>query len=224
MKVTTDGCLFGAITANALRTGKHEPIRILDIGTGTGLLSLMIAQKNVETIIDALEIDTDACLQATENITASPFRERIKVLHGDAREFNAQNKYDVIISNPPFYINELKSGNIKKDTAHHSSELELDDLLDVIKRNINTTTGKFFLLLPYKRHAEIIYLLKNKGAHLLKETLVRQSINHGYFRIVIEASFVFTTEPVRNEISIKDENDKYTEGFTELLKDYYLYL
>lgn len=224
MKVTTDSCLFGAITANALQTGKYEPVRILDIGTGTCLLSLMIAQKNDKVIIDALEIDKDAFSQAMENAAASPLKEKINVIHGDAREFNEQNKYDVIISNPPFYINELKSGNTKKNTAHHSNELELEDLLDVIKKNINMTTGKFFLLLPYKRHAEIMDLLKDKGAYLINEILIRQSVNHEYFRIVIEASFVFTAEPVRNEISIKDESDKYTAGFTELLKDYYLYL
>ncbi len=224
MKVTTDACLFGAIAANAIQNGNYEARRLLDIGTGTGLLSLMIAQRNNAATIDAIEIDKDTCSQAMENITASPFKERINILHGDARAFTAENKYDVIISNPPFYTNELKSGNTKKDTAHHSNELELDDLLDIIKRNINATTGKFFLLLPYKRYDEIIDLLKDKGAFLIKETLVRQSFNHDYFRIILEASFSFITEPARKEIAIKDEDDKYTAEFTGLLKDYYLYL
>jgi tRNA1Val (adenine37-N6)-methyltransferase len=224
MKVTTDSCLFGAMTADAISKEKFEANRILDIGTGTGLLSLMIVQKNNQAIIDALEIDKDACSQATENINASPFKERINIRQVDAREFTAENKYDVIISNPPFYANELKSGNAKKDTAHHSNELELDDLLDIIKRNINITTGRFFLLLPYKRYDEITNLLKDKSAYLITETLVHQSVNHNYFRIIIEASFVFIAEPMTKEISIKDKDDKYTAEFTELLKEYYLYL
>ena len=224
MKVTTDSCLFGAITADAISKEKFEANRILDIGTGAGLLSLMIAQKNSKAIIDALEIDKDACEQAMENITASLFKERINILHGDAREFTVENKYDLIISNPPFYTNELKSGNTKKDTAHHSNELELDDLLDIIKRNINTVPGRFFLLLPYKRYNEAIDLLNKKAAYVITETKVRQSVKHDYFRIILEASFSFITESVIKEISIKDEDDKYTAEFTGLLKDYYLYL
>jgi tRNA1Val (adenine37-N6)-methyltransferase len=224
MKVTTDSCLFGAITAAAIQDKNYPARRILDIGTGTGLLSLMIAQKNNKAIIDALEIDKDACSQAMENISASPFKERINVLHKDAREFISENQYDIIICNPPFYTNELKSGDTKKDTAHHSNELELDDLLDIIKTNINPATGRFFLLLPYKRHEEVIGLLKNKEIYLMTETFVRQSVKHDYFRIILEASFSFITEPVTKEISIKDENDKYTAEFTGLLKDYYLYL
>jgi tRNA1Val (adenine37-N6)-methyltransferase len=224
MKITTDSCLFGAITAAAIQNKNYPALRILDIGTGTGLLSLMIVQKNNQAIIDALEIDKDACFQAKENISASSFKERINILHGDAREFISENRYDIIISNPPFYANELKSGNTKKDTAHHSNELGLGDLLDVTRRNINTATGRFFLLLPYKRNDEIKTLLKKKGAYLIAETLLRQSVKHKYFRIIIEASFTIAAEEVSKEISIKNKDDKYTAEFTELLKDYYLYL
>jgi tRNA1Val (adenine37-N6)-methyltransferase len=224
MKVTTDGCLFGAITATAIQGSNCPAQKILDIGTGTGLLSLMIAQQNNEAIIDALEIDEDAFSQAMENVSACPFKERINVINGDARKLISQNKYDAIISNPPFYTNELKSGNAKKDTAHHSNELELGDLLDIIKRNINPATGIFFLLLPYKRYDETIDLLKKKAIYLVNMTLVRQSVKHNYFRIILEASFSFITEPATKEISIKGQNDIYTSEFTGLLKDYYLYL
>jgi tRNA1Val (adenine37-N6)-methyltransferase len=224
MKVTTDSCLFGAIAAAAIKNRNYPAQRILDIGTGTGLLSLMITQKNSQSLIDALEIDKDAFFQAQENISASSFKERINVINGDAREFISENKYDIIISNPPFYTNELKSGNVKKDTAHHSNELELNDLLDIIERNINPTAGSFFLLLPYKRNDEIKNLLKKKEAYLIAETLVRQSVKHKYFRIIIEASFSIAAEELSKEISIKDKDDKYTTEFTELLKDYYLYL
>jgi tRNA1Val (adenine37-N6)-methyltransferase len=224
MKVTTDSCLFGATTAAAIQDRNYPAQRILDIGTGTGLLCLMILQKNNQTVIDALEIDKDACEQAMENVLVSSFKERIKVIHGDAREFISENKYDIIISNPPFYTNELKSGNTKKDTAHHSNELELDDLLDIIERNINPATGRFFLLLPYKRNDEIKNLLKKKEAYLIAETLIRQSVKHKYFRIIIEASFTIAAEEISKEISIKDKDDNYTTEFTGLLKDYYLYL
>ena len=141
MKVTTDSCLFGAWVAAAVRS--QDPIAIgsgvrslLDIGAGTGLLSLMIAQKN-NISIDAIEIDKDAFLQASENIAASPWSERIKISHADIKYFNPlPAKYDIIVSNPPFYENEWQSESLQRNTAHHSSELLLTDLLDIISASL----------------------------------------------------------------------------------------
>ena len=113
MKVTTDGCLFGAWIAENMKKESLLYNHCLDIGTGTGLLTLMLAQEN-EIAIDAIEIDKDAFEQAVENVTASPWSGRIQVVHADVREFESENQYDVIISNPPFYERELKSDDAKK--------------------------------------------------------------------------------------------------------------
>ncbi len=225
MKVTTDGCLFGAWIAE--RFGSRESLagNVLDIGTGTGLLSLMLAQKNPHLYIDAIEIDKVAAEQAAENAAASPWRERIKAYNINAKEFQSAKPYDLIISNPPFYENELKSGKSQKKIAHHSEELLLKDLLAIIKKSLNYA-GIFCLLLPYKRNAEAKILLNEAGLHITQITFVRQSTNHDFFRIMImgKTGANDPSETVIDEISIKNDNDQYTPAFTNLLKEYYLNL
>jgi tRNA1Val (adenine37-N6)-methyltransferase len=221
MKVTTDACLFGALTPTLSRSGEGGE-RVLDIGTGTGLLSLMFAQKNSNSIIDAIEIDDEAFQQANENIAASPFADRIHAILGDARSFSFDKKYDLIISNPPFYENELRSEKKNKNVAHHGEELSFRELFVVIKNNLSDE-GSFFLLLPYKRYNEIREILFELGLAITQLIFIRQSIKHDYFRIILEGKLKLDgRESGLNEISIWDEQQQYTEEFTVLLKDYYL--
>src|ERR1700750_981948 len=105
MKVTTDGCLFGAWCAKEIRAFEFEDPELLDIGTGTALLSLMILQKN-KVRIDAVEIEKDAAMQAEENVAASAWADKVKIIHEDILD-GTDKKYDLIVSNPPFYENEL---------------------------------------------------------------------------------------------------------------------
>jgi tRNA1Val (adenine37-N6)-methyltransferase len=221
MKVTTDACLFGAWVADDLQKNNGAKT-ILDIGAGTGLLSLMVAQKNPEIQIDSIEIDGNATEQAMANAASSPWKETITTIHADAKNFNSKNKYDRVISNPPFYENELQSENKQKNIAHHSEDLALNDLLNTIKQNISTT-GSFYLLLPYKRNNEISPLLNKYGFSISHKVNVRQSVNHNYFRIMIKAGLK-NSSPREEEIPIKDNNQQYTKQFIDLLKDYYLYL
>ncbi|MEP6701109.1 MAG: methyltransferase, partial [Bacteroidota bacterium] len=165
MKVTTDSCLFGAWAAERIRNENSIINNCLDIGTGTGLLALMLAQKN-EFSIDAVEIDKEAFEQASENITASHWANRLRVFYGDIRNpvatgFDFQRKYDMIISNPPFYEKELKGDNSKKNIAHHNEGLLLPELIELIKKNLNPG-GSFYLLLPYKRNEEVRKILKKE--------------------------------------------------------------
>ncbi|MEO7394931.1 MAG: methyltransferase [Chitinophagaceae bacterium] len=226
MKVTTDSCLFGAWVAGKAKSGKSATCSVLDIGTGTGLLSLMLAQK-INTFIDAIEIDKDSFEQAIENVKGSEWNEKITVHHIDAKEFAGDILYDLIICNPPFYENELKSGNNQKNIAHHSDKLELSELLDIIKNNL-ATDGIFCLLLPFKRNNEIKILLSENRLSITRITYVRQSKSHDYFRIMLIGKFTTDeiTDPVIDEISIKDNTPEqsYTPAFTDLLKDYYLHL
>ena len=224
MKVTTDACLFGAYTANKIESRKSKIESVLDVGAGTGLLALMIRQKNPSLTIDGIELDNDASDQAKENVNASPWKDLINIIHADARQYTFDKKYDCIVSNPPFYENELKSGVEKKNIAHHSQALTLNDLFTIIKQNLEVQ-GIFYLLLPYKRAEEIKDLL-NKHHLALKEILfVRQSVNHDYFRIILEGCHKKEgIETKIDEISIWDDRQQYTAEFTALLKDYYLYL
>jgi len=224
MKVTTDACLFGAWVANEDQSEKSEVKSVLDIGAGTGVLSLMYAQKNPLSNIDAIELDGGAYAQAKENIAASPFAERITIIHDDVKKLTSSKKYDSIISNPPFYEKEIKSNDQKKNVAHHNSGLLLEELLGVIKDNLSPS-GNFYLLLPFKRNEEIKKILLKQDLFISKIVSVQQSTKHSYIRMMIAgAREKDRVETLIEEISICDDRQQYKEDFTELLKDYYLNL
>ena len=233
MKVTTDACLFGAWVADEINNVVHPDSsgkkliinNSLDIGTGTGLLSLMLAQKNNKAMIDAIEIDKAAAEQAKENVASSAWKARINVINADVRSFSFVNKYDLIISNPPFYENELISENKRKNIAHHSENLGLQELLSSIKNNLNRD-GIFFLLLPYKRNEEIKKLFNDQQLHISKMIFVRQSVKHDYFRVFIKGKLKGQgkEELEFNEMPICNDKQEYTNEFVGLLKDYYLHL
>ena len=222
MKVTTDGCLFGSWCSNELSTSPYDVQSVLDIGCGTGLLSLMIAQKN-NVNIDAVEIDVEAAAQANENVADSPWKEQIKIINKDVLTWSPEKKYDAIISNPPFYENELKSGRHNKDLAHHSEGLRLEELLQFIKQNLSAE-GKFFLMLPYKRSNDLEKLLNTVGLTINTKVVVKQTTTHQPFRILVKGSAKNNKTLIEQEIAIKDEHQQYTPAFVSLLKDYYLYL
>ena len=225
MKVTTDACLFGAWVAEEDKSEKIITKNVLDIGTGTGLLSLIYAQKNSLAEIDAMEIDQDAYAQAKENAAASSFAERINVIHDDVKRFTFSKKYDCIISNPPFYEKEISSDNEKKNIAHHHLGLLFEELLGIIKGNLSSS-GTFYLLLPFKRGEEIKKIILKEDLYVSKIVFVKQSTKHNYFRIMIAGKLSQEDHPetLIEEISIWDDQQQYKKEFKELLKDYYLYL
>lgn len=221
MKVTTDACLFGAWVANEMQDEK-KIVQMMDIGTGTGLLSLMVAQKN-NARIDAIEIDTEAASQAKENVMASPWKENIHIINSNILDMDSLSQYDIIISNPPFYENELSSPAKDKNKAHHSSELKLMQVMEVIKAQLKEE-GKFYLLLPYKRNEEIDQVLKDFHFHVLKKILVAPSTKHQPFRILIKGSKSSNHKTEITNLTIRSEQEQYSNEFKSLLKDYYLYL
>ena len=224
MKVTTDGCLFGGFVANAISNSELVINNCLDIGTGTGLLSLMIKKKK-NCFIDAIEIDAAAAEQATTNIVASPFSDKINIIQTDARIFLFEKKYDLIISNPPFYEKELKGDDEKRNIAHHSEELSLSNLLTIINDNLSAN-GNFYLLLPFKRDEEIKKLIASNNFQIETITYIRQSVKHDYFRIIVSGKFRTENpeEILLEDMAIKNEIGNYTPPFISLLKDYYLHL
>lgn len=224
MKVSTDSCLFGAWTADEMRlfTSGTNKKNVLDIGTGTGLLSLMIRQRN-PVQVNAIEIDPEAAEQAQENVSSSPWAKDINVIHKDILLADRLPVYDVVVSNPPFYENELSSDQHKKNLAHHSSELNMGQVIEIISQILNPQ-GVFFLLLPYKRTKEIEKLIERHGLHLLKKVDVRQSVHHSPFRTMIFGGKNINSNTQITELSIWNENREYTPEFIQLLKDYYLKL
>jgi tRNA1Val (adenine37-N6)-methyltransferase len=225
MKVTTDACLFGAWVAEEVRSQGSGVGNSLDIGTGSGLLALMLAQKNPEMKIEAIEINKEAAEQAKINAGSSPWKEQINILQADVKGFSFEKEFDLIISNPPFYEKEIRSATDSKNVAHHSDNLTLKELLVIIKNNLSKT-GIFFLLLPYKRNEEIKKLLKDHELNISKILFVRQSVKHDYFRIMLmgKLSEQENAETEFDEMSIWDDSQQYTNEFKQLLKDYYLHL
>ena len=221
MKVCTDACLFGAILAEKIYREQNKVSNLLDIGTGTGLLSLQVAQKN-SISIDAVEIDRDSYEQAQQNFSNSPWSEKLRIYNTDILDFVADKKYDCIISNPPFYEGDLKSDNSKKNAAKHDSTLKLEQLFKVIEEHLSPT-GYFAVLLPYQRVDYFITLAAGFNYKVQEQWMIRPTDAHPFFRGILIFSLA-PSEIVIKEISIKDSTGNYTAEFVDLLKEYYLQL
>ena len=218
MKVCTDACLFGAVAANC----KLPTANLLEIGAGTGLLSLMYAQKEPFAGIDAVEIDKNAAIQAKENFNDSPWKDRLHIINEDILQYKADKKYDCIISNPPFFENDLRSDDESKNKAKHDSSLSLQQLLKVVNIHLSQD-GWFAVLLPYHRVGYFEELGTASGLYLTQRILVRQSPKHDLFRGILFFSGE-KTELKTSEMSIRETDGNYSTAFVELLKDYYLNL
>ncbi|MEO8772074.1 MAG: methyltransferase [Ferruginibacter sp.] len=221
MKVCTDACVFGAwAAAKALQFDSIK--NILDIGCGTGLLSLMLAQKTTAHI-DAIEINEDAVTQARENILQSPWKERIVIINTPLQQFNSNKKYNLIICNPPFFEDDLKSGDENKNAAKHDVTLKLDELVSFIKDNV-TIDGHAVVLIPYHRTEYFSSLLTGNNLFINEALFLKQSPAHKYFRSVILFSNKNIQPVESNELVIHDGDRNYTEVFKALLGSYYLKL
>lgn len=222
MKVCTDACIQGAYAADWLTQRNKVMKHILDIGTGTGLLTLMLAQKEPSVHFDAIELNQQAYLQAKENFTRSPWSGNISVIHGDIKTVEAHQQYDFIICNPPFYEDEMKSLTAYKNQSKHSTSLRHEELAQTVS-NLISESGDFCVMLPEKQFNRFILLLEKDNlypSHLVK---IRQTPLHPWFRII--GFFNNKKNYSRaDELTISDGKGKYTSQFKDLLKDYYLYL
>lgn len=220
MKVCTDSCLFGAWVTEQMK--EHEIATALDIGAGTGLLSLMFAQKNT-SVIDTIEIDTAAAEQAKENTLLSPWHHRINIINKSLQEFIPIHQYDFIFSNPPFFEDDLQASNSKKNNAKHSTSITLQELISFISIHL-TLNGSGAVIIPYHRIDYFQSQLNKLDFYFNKLALVKQTPYHPYFRAMIIFSKTKIEKFERKEIVIHDANRNYTTEFAALLKDYYLKL
>lgn len=216
MKVTTDSCLFGAWVAADLQNTLFN--NALDIGSGTGLLSFILAQET-RAMIDGIELQKADFEQSVENLNLSKYKDRISFFNEDASIFSYTKRYDVIISNPPFYECDLKSDSDEKNKAHHDKGIRLQQLIELIS-GLLQPLGCFYILLPYKRKSYLQKLLHQYNFYINSTVHVRQTDHHTSFRIMVKASKIKLIE-IKDEIVIKQFGN-YTERFTNLLKPYYL--
>lgn len=222
MKVCTDACVFGAwLASRAVQHGLAEG-PMLDVGAGTGLLSLMLAQQT-QGCIEAVEIEENAFEQARQNFGQSPWPDRLTAIHADIREWSPASRYDLLFSNPPFYEHDLRSVSGTRNIALHSSALNLGELVQVAKRTV-TSRGRFAVLLPFHRAVGFEELAKQSGFFPVERVLLQQTPRHTPFR----AMYLCAAEPPANcltqELVIKKNDDEYTDAFRDLLGNYYIAL
>jgi tRNA1Val (adenine37-N6)-methyltransferase len=217
MKVTTDACILGAYTeVQGAKT-------ILDIGTGTGLLSLMLAQK-INAKIDAVEIEENAYNQAITNVNRSIFNDQISVFNTSIQLFSEsieqQNLYDLIISNPPFFQNHLKSETESRNNSLHTDTLSFEDLLSTVLRLLSPN-GTFALLLPLYESSVFEQLAILQELYIQKKLTIRHRKGSKILRIITTFGRI-KKEIINEELIIKNPDESYSPDFQALLKDYYL--
>ena len=223
MKVCTDACLFGAWVAAEMQNEKCKIENVLDIGGGTGLLSLMLAQKTPAQI-DAVEIDEQAYLQAKENFHISKWNSKLNIHHSSIQHFNlsTDQHFNLIISNPPFFEQSLQGLDQRKNLAKHANELTFEELAKIVLIRLKED-GKFYILLPYQEFQKFNSIAAADRLYLSQQVNINQTENHDYFRTMGVFSKMPSDKIAQTSISIKINNE-YSTGFVELLKDYYLYL
>ncbi len=215
MKVCTDACVLGACAD--VGTGG----RVLDIGTGTGLLALMAAQRNPTALVDAVEVDDAAFGQAVENVSASEFAERVRVIHSRIQDFQTPVLYDRIIANPPFYTKHLRSPDAATNRALHTDELSLDDLIQAVARLLKPD-GQWWVLLPSYETRVLTNLAQETGLFPFRQLALQHTAQKPVFRII--TGFSFHQHPLlTDELAVYETDNKtYTLAFRTLLRDFYL--
>jgi tRNA1Val (adenine37-N6)-methyltransferase len=221
MKVCTDACYFGAWLASL----PDPECQVLDIGTGTGLLSLMLAQAWPKSTFLALEIDPEAAKQANENFQQSPWEERLKVKHTSLQEFlqQSQQTFSCIISNPPFYENRLSGPNRKKNIAHHGEGLLQEDLLLGVRKLLNKE-GHSYLLYPLVEADSFQSLAEKQGMSIQVKSQLQDRAEAPIIRKVISISHKKNPKEETEipTIMVKNKSGQFSEGFASLLKEYYI--
>ncbi|WP_188651819.1 tRNA1(Val) (adenine(37)-N6)-methyltransferase [Yeosuana aromativorans] len=217
MKIGTDSVLLGAWTSL-----KTNPKSILDIGAGTGILALMLAQRSAAELIDAIEIDEDAYEQCVDNFEQSPWGDRLFCYHAALEELvdEFEDQYDLIISNPPFYSEDYKTDNGKRDMARFSDALPFEHLLDSVSKLLSKE-GVFSVIIPFKEEKTFIALASKFKLFLNRMLYVKGAPTSETKRSLLEFSFRESAIETQ-ELVIETARHQYTEDYINLTKDFYL--
>ncbi|MBV7268934.1 tRNA1(Val) (adenine(37)-N6)-methyltransferase [Winogradskyella luteola] len=217
MKIGTDGVLLGAWTSV-----KNNPFSVLDIGAGTGILSLILAQRSDAQQIEAIEIHENAYEQCSENFENSPWNDRLFCYHASLLEFveEVEDKFDLIICNPPFYSEDYKTDSKARDLARFNDAMPFEHLIYAVA-NLLTQNGLFSVVIPYKEESRFIELASTASLFPKRMLNVKGNPNSDIKRSLIE--FAFTQQDTKiSELVIETARHQYTEDYTNLTKDFYL--
>lgn len=218
MKIGTDGVLLGAWTPI-----QHNPNSILDIGTGTGIIALMLAQRSDAGQIDALEIDENAYEQAVDNFENSPWSETLFCFHAGLDEFveEPEDEYDLIVSNPPFYTEDYFSNNEQRDLARFADAMPFEDLIEAAALLLSED-GIFSVIIPFKEEEQFVALANEYELYPMKITRVKGTPTSEIKRSLLAFSRSEKTNHQIDELVIETARHIYTAEYIELTKDFYL--
>ena len=219
MKVGTDGVLLGAWAAQ--EEDSRKILKVLDVGVGTGLISLMLAQRFPFVQVTGIDIDGPSIKQARENVETSKFKERIDVQKQDFRHINSfSNQYDLIVSNPPFYREQTLSGNDARDAARHNSFLPFSTLIANAAKLL-ANDGLFSVVIPYGETSHFISMCVSHKLYLKRRMDVRSSEKKAFKRTLLE--FGKTACPTLTAtLTLNASDGSRTDEYTQLTKDFYL--
>jgi tRNA1Val (adenine37-N6)-methyltransferase len=218
MKIGTDGVLLGAWAPI-----ENNPFSVLDIGTGTGIIALMLSQRSNAQQIDALEIDDEAYEQAVDNFENSPWSDRLFCFHAGLDEFveEPEDEYDLIVSNPPFYTDDYKTENEQRDLARFADAMPFEDLVEAADLLLSEN-GVFAVIIPFKEEDNFIALAKEYELYPIKITRVKGTPTTEIKRSLLAFSRNETATVLTNELIIETARHVYTPEYIELTKDFYL--
>ena len=214
MKVGTDGVLIGAWTAC------NKATNILDIGCGTGLISLMLAQRNDAAVITGIEIEENAFLQSQDNFNNSKWSNRLSIIHTSLQDFSSETKFDLIVSNPPFFTNSTQANNQYRKLARSTNSLNFKELISKSKILLSEN-GIFSVIIPFPRKEEFISIALENHLFLSRICSVKGAENSPVKRILMEFNNSQKTILEEN-LMIEKERHNYTDKYIDLCKDFYL--
>jgi tRNA1Val (adenine37-N6)-methyltransferase len=218
MKVGTDGVLLGAWCPI-----ENKPFSILDLGTGTGLIALMLAQRSQAEQIDAIEIDEDAYEQAVDNFENSPWSDRLFCFHAGLDEFmdEPEEEYDLIVSNPPFYSEDYKTSNEQRDKARFQDAMPFEDLVEAADLFLSEN-GVFAVIIPYKEEERFIDLCSEFDLYPVRVTRVKGTHNTPIIRSLLAFKRYELSTLTADELVIETARHHYTNDYIALTQDFYL--
>ncbi len=214
MKINTDGVLLAAMVESG------GPKHILDVGTGTGVIALMLAQRFENAKVHAVEIDAEAAATATKNFQQSVFKDRLTCDHIAIENFNPTKQFDLIVSNPPFFVNDLKNAEEKKGIARHASEVFFEELMAKVN-TLLTADGLFWIILPIKQAEDLVKLASAYGLLLSKQINLHSDVSKPTFRQILCLSRRGFSVEIK-DFYIYESEKVYTKEYKEVLKDFFL--
>ncbi len=216
MKVGTDAVLLGI--AADVAGARH----ILEVGTGSGVIALILAQRS-DALIDAIEVDHDSIIQARENVASSPWPEQINIIHSSLQDFAPaiKGKYDLIISNPPYFSGTYKSHHKKRNIARHNEQLTFDELIENADRLLHVA-GDLWVILPVKESLQFIDIAENRGFYVQRILKIIPKAGKDYNRLILRLNREETDHIAIETLTHWQEDGKWTQEYIKFTGEFYI--